>query len=1329
MTNYRYITGVHIESVGDPTGEAGGYIFYHGQHTPPSGSYAIDTLGTKAYDWVQALRPMPDKVDSIDPFTGKLTGGAMTLKVDGSDAMAKIFQRTETIPVSSLTSDITSSATDIPLGDSTLGGDVVWIGDEAIKLGGTYSAGSYTGSTRGYFGSEATGHDSGLNAYAWLPKWEARLITFVRYNLDTDAVTVIGKAYIKEIRSDSAETISITTEDQISALLNAEGNRTPNDLARTGGITQSSDRLVYGSRLRDLDGSYIKSRVLPEAFGSGTERGIAIQVNDALVYAFETKDGDDRWIGLNSRTPERVRLGSRLELDEAEDGELSSRPFPDAVWEVLAIDREGDENTSQGEYISATRRLAANDRYHPVAFDLTVLKSVGRVNSSFFYQSLGEDFALGLEYLDTAAFETVIDDTPELREAIDHLVWGWDGSRVRLGEKLRQLLRTWGFFHTKTSEGKLSIDRLKVLDIAAYTDALANAVQPLKGTWGWKPPAASQVNSFIATIGELPWRAGSAVSVTSQGTSRRTKLLSDTQNEYRVEAISREKALGVAQQLSNIALIGHYGLPRITVRVPSEEHAGTSYDLGAWISFKNVPLENRVLIDRNGEVVNGADVEGRVDLIGLIVSRKLNMHNFTAELDVLLMAYRTGTFARERAPAMFISGTAGSGTRLYCLASSQYGNDTSDNETFTVGDEVRLGWIDGSAIGSTVRSVTAIGSDGTGDYIDINLAFASTPTVGVNYVRLAYSDEYSNDTRYSSTVRPYAFFATSGSLTTTTGTEDPDPYGGFLGVTGASGPETGSTIAAQGFIRMFDEMITDSGGGSPLDCHVDNILRHNESELWKNADAISFTPISGNSKNNASSSGIRPVATLRRATYLQVPWEVQGGLESVRVRFFVEIDDTEGDSQDVELTIGLRGLGEKSVKFAPNAGNDAGEELVEWTLDRPLETPVVTDFFIDVRSEAGSGLLYQSATDADGQGTRLKVASDATMYPAGTYTVQASNDPSLQFTRLGDTDTSENDFDHLISLNAGEMYVRPAVPGGAISDGIDPELWPLSYVCIRGVSIEFKYSGSSGLYRKLSPRAYRANVTVGAAESGQHVDNILGVHSRPRALYVGPRGTLGPEESWPSGYGQRFTRVFDSTGSTAEILVDQAAIRPTSKNPTIRLSVNELIYHYVRTYAAGGGDLPATSRATWRMRLYVDEFDTSTGAWSNIATEVEDQKVEHFLTDQSGRWTALLQERLRVRDFRDGGGGDSYVYKEGLLYPEDRELITRRTLEVPITWDPDTDYGMLRFRFTLELGDGSTEPGYDPVANVDWGDGSEGFHLAKWLVRMTTGLTVWEVPQ
>ena len=785
MTNYRYLTAIHIEGAGQPDqfGQAGGYVFYKGSHAPPSSALSVDTFsGSVEFDWLQCLKISSPKTDSVDPFTGELRGGDWTFEVEGSDAIAQILQHTQTVPAALLTGDLTTAETDIPLDDANLQNKVVWIGDEAILLSESYSSGNYVGSTRAVFGSTAQEHTPGDYAFSWVPKWENRVVTVLRYDVDADTIDVVGKAFIDDITAPSPDTIQIQTSDYITRLLNAEVNRTPVNLNVTGGVEQRGAEAVVGSRLRGLNGSYVVSGVLPRAFPSGeTTRGVALQLGDALLYGIESKDGPDRFLSIYNELPERVRLGSKLELESPDESESSKRPYRGDILEVFVIDRDGDEDNTREEYISATRDLPADERYHPVALAKALIVSRGKQASAFSFQVFGEDWALGMDYVDTDSFDTELAAAPELDSAIDHLVWGWGQSTVRLGEKIRQLLRVWGFFLTTSAENKLGLKRLRTLDIGSFTEALANQVEPFPGKWGWSSPRSSQSNTLFARVGELPFRSGSTVNVTSEGTSKRTKLLADKQSQIDVEAISRSKALSIAQQLANVALIGHYGLPTVTVNVPSEAHSGGSYGLGQWISFKNVPATNRVIIDRNGDVVNGSDVEGRIDLIGMIVSRKLDLDSYAAELGVLLLAFRTGSIALERAPSMFVTDTASSNTRLYCSATSEFGADTPDNETFTVGDEVRLWRIDSVHSGSGVVAVTAIGSDGTGDYLDVSPGFTSV-SHDISIVRLADSGEFSNDVRYSATVRPYAYLAQVGSLTTTVGNEDPDPYGGTIGV-------------------------------------------------------------------------------------------------------------------------------------------------------------------------------------------------------------------------------------------------------------------------------------------------------------------------------------------------------------------------------------------------------------------------------------------------------------------------------------------------------------------------------------------------------------------
>ena len=543
-----------------------------------------------------------------------------------------------------------------------------------------------------------------------------------------------------------------------------------------------------------------------------------------------------------------------------------------------------------------------------------------------------------------------------------------------------------------------------------------------------------------------------------------------------------------------------------------------------------------------------------------------------------------------------------------------------------------------------------------------------------------------------------------------------------------------------GFIRCDDAMVEGVTSNAPLDVFADFKIRHNERVLYARSHPISFTPFSGNSTDNTDQAGIRPTASLRRTTFLQVPWIVYPGLTQVRLRVFGHIEDPEFEGLNMKVGMGLRGIGSKMESLTFRTTPKASAYVIEWDLNSPIVQPVTTDFHVDIQSVPGIAQLYQTASDARGSGPLYQtVGLDADMYPVS-YTAQGTNDPSLQFTQIWpDGEAQERRFDHLAAIAAGSMWIRPESPGGALPYSESPELWGMSYICLRGFAVEFIYRDGTkggGIYRELPPEVYRANQVVGAAESGQHVDNIIGIHRRPRPLYVGPTGQAPPSESgWPTGYAERFRRVFDNITSdpaaSTELDLDMSSISPSSVNPSIRAEFNLLPYHYVPRYIASS-DVPDFSRVAWDVTLYVEEFATSSSAWVELASTTEQIVCNHHLTDQSGRWTALLNERIRVRNYRDSSpAGSSYVYKEGQLYPEDFELLQRHSIEVPVTYDPAEQN--VRFRLTAQMVvSGTDAPVYSNDASTDEvptvASSGETFQDFKWLVLMLTGATVWEFP-
>lgn len=203
----------------------------------------------------------PAEISSaVDFFGGSFTIGGLTTELiaqaetqQGVQIASFLFNNSR-IAAAELTAAITTTTqTDITLSVSTLSGVVVVIGRECIKLG-TYTAGVYTGSTRGVFGTEAAVHGVSLYDFTQVFRADAgpilkwRKLELCRVNLETAAsyndVELLWSGVITGISAPVPNKITIEADSMIAALSRAT---TLNQIPRyaTGGENVNYRRLGF----------------------------------------------------------------------------------------------------------------------------------------------------------------------------------------------------------------------------------------------------------------------------------------------------------------------------------------------------------------------------------------------------------------------------------------------------------------------------------------------------------------------------------------------------------------------------------------------------------------------------------------------------------------------------------------------------------------------------------------------------------------------------------------------------------------------------------------------------------------------------------------------------------------------------------------------------------------------------------------------------------------------------------------------------------------------------------------------------------------------------
>ena len=765
--NTQFLWGVHVEGIGVDEGVStvlSGAIFYEGLHAPPPSS---------SFTWHQVLAPIPPSIDQqVDLTTGNVRGSSFNFTVGLNSITAALLESRGIVAVGELTAALDSASSFVALGPG-LANTMVYIGDESIKLLHAMTSGGDDGyfAGRGWFQSFASDHAEGTAVYSAPESIKDRKVTLYRLRLSNGTLDTRWQGYLNDVTSPDPGSLVLQCVAELDAQAGVVKNRNPT--AFDGTFDQSSIGVFGGgfgpSSVFAVGSTHTYTAV---SVGGGVSEARWFPANGGGILLTAYDDGF-----LDHATNNRVfpmRLGSSCEVSEGIER------YKPAITEAMIVDRLGDRS---GRAVSFTQALAAP--YHPLSACLALLVSDGTWAPAS-YKVLAENIGLGLITVDVAQWETMITSTPELDRAVDQLVLCFDAATFKPLETIRQTLKIYGFFLTQAANGKITVKRVTTLTIGGVSAAFDLGVAPMvDGPLEKKNYLRRTTSKVLAHVGGLPWNQPATVEVLSVTDSKRAAMFDDGSLDFVVPTKKRGRAASVAYGASALAGLLFHSLPRARVRVPSAFVTGTECELLSEVALIDVPILSGWWIDRNGDRITGPGMEGLVDFVGLVESRKELTESGALELELYLIGYRNGDFSRERAPSLLVQSV--STNRLYCGAVSSFGDLIPDCERFTIGDEVSLRYVDGAAAsGGEVRTVTGIVTDppaGPENYVIVSSAF-TTVTPGAMFLRLAESENYANTARYAFTDRSYCYLGTDADQVSDSNSvaRTADPFGGSLGI-------------------------------------------------------------------------------------------------------------------------------------------------------------------------------------------------------------------------------------------------------------------------------------------------------------------------------------------------------------------------------------------------------------------------------------------------------------------------------------------------------------------------------------------------------------------
>lgn len=779
LTAADHICGVRIAGIGPAPG-----LNIATTWASVGSARLIAALGLGDEGWIaDCLMDLPQTVErSVDPWSSRYETGPMSFELDlarvGHQIPVQAWQAVTTLAFGALESDTT-----MRMESGALDGLLIYVNGETVYITSPVDLGGgvwrYT-AARGYNGSLAEEHGVGDPVYLAPPEWRGRKIEFLVINA-AGSGRIRWTGYLDTLTTSGTGTrVVVSGREILDALGGRQINQGSPDLSQAGQIQH--DRLSGY-----LVGEVRHERRVRKRSQAGGR--ICFQVGDGLAtlpYNGGNLDFSqavfELGTGYGEGEPERVTSSEDAARFVAVD-----KP----ICELLVVSRELDTKYSGG--VSATWDLGPELRYHPVAIAWALLSATSRYTT---YADPLEPDVLR-DYWGVALFDWIEWErwyraclaTPDVQ--IDQLYLGWDGAPVDvLDTVIDVLLRPYGFFLALAESGRLGVSRLISPTIADLCDGATRQL-PLVcpssgGQLEWDYAIGSAVGQVTASVGSTPWLPEpSTLTISASSRIPRGASFADSRvYTYDLQTVSRGRIAGLfdgdagdglTARLLDKAIRASWALPRLKITaLDSRTLPGSvKYDLGSYVTLA-LPIPDAPIFRLpDGSRADLTDEAQQVHFLGQILGARQNVPNQTYELELLLVAWRTGKVARFRAPSGIVDGwDAGTG-EVELVAPSEFGSLGSDVGGFAVGDEVQTCELDGTPITGAPSITDIVGNV-------ITLAFVENAPAD-KVLRLASSTLYANTGNavgVTCSPRPWVYLADEDDeITTPTKVESADVYG------------------------------------------------------------------------------------------------------------------------------------------------------------------------------------------------------------------------------------------------------------------------------------------------------------------------------------------------------------------------------------------------------------------------------------------------------------------------------------------------------------------------------------------------------------------------
>ncbi len=719
------VIGVVFEGIGNDPQFSKGLAFYLGRV-----DYNGSTFEGVAddYEWLPALISVPESIRaSVNPFTGDFESGGVAISLSLRDTVAVAMQYQQTRTPLTMTTGLNAVQITLTLEDRTgsgaevgLAGSVIWVGDEAIRLGTYSGGGTYANCDRGYYSTIAAPHpiaDGDPFVYTANPYLLGRRATIVLYDKASD--TISERFYFLNQRpktNESGTALNLNLLDFASLLLGAS-------------INQGHEPTMMQGVLQFLEGVSVTQKALTAEFFGGRRifKDQTVQINTwweaADTINLASSENDRNFLIANG--PRAWPGAPEVEVEEDRE------PFYDETHQQFVVRRSTIGLAD--EALSSTQYLGADIYRHAWAIFVGFLRS-GFSDVVDGFDAWRGDWGAGFpaDFFDIADITAKIAANPEMQ--VDQLVLGKGGEEYTIRDLIDILLVPYFAVLASKQDGRLTIGAFRPLNIADFVAAISENVEPVPIKLGWEVNANADFNAISVEIGELPWEKPRPLKLTSRDGFKRDTQRRSTQASRRARVLDyRTRSKGsppgdiVSDVLSRIQM-GLDQVPEISFSVAPSEVTGIEYDLMKWVTIAAPALANPWFVFQ-GQRIRFDPTDPA--LAGLIVSRRENLATGLVDLTLLLLNIGNADFVRWRAPTAEVvsySSGVGSGPFEITCEPNTFSAFDVDASYFSVGDKVDFFYPDFAlaAIGPEELEVVLV----TGNVIEVSGGTTTIPAAG-----------------------------------------------------------------------------------------------------------------------------------------------------------------------------------------------------------------------------------------------------------------------------------------------------------------------------------------------------------------------------------------------------------------------------------------------------------------------------------------------------------------------------------------------------------------------------------------------------------------------